>query len=166
MGHMDGLNALPKWDRSNPKTYSYDPATYSAADYADFKQARLDAQAKQEKQTAALSKKISKDNQKALDDFVKDQKQKLSDKEGGVDRDQIEQWAKSGKRMYADVASDCFAELSWKADPDDPTTGTAHAEFVKRNPDGGYDYEDIDLDTWLAWCSDSLGEFFNAAIRE
>jgi len=80
-------------------------------------------------------------------------------------RDQVEQWAKSGHRLYADVPSECFAELSWKADPDgDGTDGTVHAEFNKRNPNGGYDY-DVDLDTFMAWTSDSLGEFFNAEIR-
>jgi|SRR5580704_17848100 hypothetical protein len=71
--------------------------------------------------------------------------------------DEIKAAVKSGKRLYANIPSTCFDELSWHK-------GIAHAEFAYRNPDGGYDYE-CDLETFLEWCSDSLGEFFNAEIR-
>jgi hypothetical protein len=79
-------------------------------------------------------------------------------------RDQIKTAVKSGKTLYADAASDCFSDLSWRPDPDDPTTGTAIANFNKRNGAGDWEY-DVDLDDFLDWTSGSLGEFFNYEIR-
>jgi len=148
--HMKGLLNLPK--------FNYDPKNYDPAAYAAFKQTQLAAQTTRQAQTAARSKALQKEIEKTLSDA---RKGAMQSGKKAMSRDEVTKAAKSGKRLYADVPSDCFDELSWSS----KDGGTAHAEFAKRNPDGGYDY-DCDLDTFLAWCSDSLGEFFNAEIRE
>jgi hypothetical protein len=163
--HMDGINALPRWDPSNPTKYSYDPKNYNAADYEAFKQARLAFGQQQMKATAERNKQIFKDVNKAIKDKFNAEKKKLASGQKRLTLDEIKSAAKAGKTIHADAASECFYSLSWRADPDgDGTDGVAHAEFNKRNPNGGYDY-DVDLDTFLEWASDSLGEFFNAEIR-
>lgn len=161
--HMAGINALPRWDPNAPTKYNYDSSNYDPQDYAKFKQARQAYGAEQIKTQAARSKQLMKEINNSIKDKFTEEKKKLS---GGknLTRADVNAAAKSGKTIYANVASECFESLSWRADKDDPTMGTAHAEFNKRNPDGGYDY-DVDLDTFLEWCSDSLGEFFNAEIR-
>jgi hypothetical protein len=155
--HMAGINGLPKWDRSNPTSYSYDPTNYDASDYAEFKQARIDAQKEQLKASAARNKQIMKDASQAIQDTLTGEKKKLASGQKRLSLDEIKAAGRAGKTIYADAASDCFYSLSWK-------DGVAHAEFNKRNPDGGYDY-DVDLDTFLDWTTGSLGEFFNYEIR-
>jgi hypothetical protein len=69
---------------------------------------------------------------------------------------EIQAGVKAGKRLYANVPSTCFEELSWHKD-------VATATFWRG---GSITYEyDCDLDTFLSWCSGSLGEFFDAEIR-
>jgi hypothetical protein len=165
MGHMDGINALPRWDPSNPTKYNYDPKNYNAADYAAFKQARQTFGEQQIKATAERNKQIMRDVNKTIKDKFNEEKKKLASGQKQLTRGQIKSAVKAGKTIYADVASECFASLSFRADPDgDGQDGTAHAVFNKRDPGDGYDY-DIDLDTFLEWASDSLGQFFNAEIR-
>ena len=140
--HMDGINALPKWDRNNPTSYSYDPANYNAADYAAFKQARMDLRAKQ---FANAKAKLAQTLDKANKDFEK-----------MVERDQAKAAGK-GATLHADLPSSVFASLSWK-------DGVATAEFFR----GGaitYDYE-MEKDDFLDWAlSDSLGKYFNEEVR-
>jgi hypothetical protein len=153
---MDGINALPRWDPSNPTKYAYDAKNYNAADYEAFKQARLAFTQQRTNAAAERNKQVMKEANQAIKDKLKEEKQKGSGQKR-LSLDQIKTAAKAGKTIWADAASECFAELSWR-------NGIAHAEFNKRNPDGGYDYE-VDLETFLEWASDSLGEFFNAEIR-
>jgi hypothetical protein len=163
--HMAGINALPRWDPSNPTKYSYDPKNYNPADYQAFKEARQKFGQQQIKATAERNKQIMRDVNKTIKDKFNEEKKKLASGQKRLTLDQIKKAARGGKRIFADAASECFAELSWRADPDgDGTDGTAHAVFNKRDSGGGYDY-DVDLDTFLDWCSDSLGQFFNAEIR-
>jgi hypothetical protein len=128
--HMQGIDsAVPKWDRSNPTKYSYDPMNYSASDYAEFSQARLDAQTKQQKKTAADAKRIAKENEKWLNDFLNKEAKKLQTNKDKVDRDQVEAWVKAGYTLYADIPSSCFEELKFIPDKDDPSTGTMVGTF-------------------------------------
>ena len=164
--HMDGINALPRWDPSNPTKYNYDQFNYDPADYLAFKNARQAFGQQQLKSALTRSQQIIKDANKVISDKTKSEKQKLASGQQRLTLDQIKAFGKAGKTIYADAASECFESLSWRADPDgDGTDGTAHAVFNKRDPGGGYDY-DVDLDTFLEWTSDSLGEFFNAEIRD
>jgi hypothetical protein len=102
---------------------------------------------------------------KTINDKFNAEKKKLASGKKQLTLGEIRTAAKRGKTIYADAASECFYSLSWRADSDgDGTDGTAHAVFNKRDPGDGYDY-DVDLDTFLDWTSDSLGEFFNAEIR-
>jgi hypothetical protein len=113
----------------------------------------------------SLAKQLTRDVSQTVNDKRNEEKKKLTSGQKRLTRDEIKKAVKSGKTIWADSASDCFYSLSWSPDPDgDGTEGTVHAEFNKRNPNGGYDY-DVDLDTFLDWASDSLGEFFNAEIR-
>jgi hypothetical protein len=163
--HMAGINALPKWDPSNPTTYSYDSANYNAADYAKFKEARQAFGQQQLKAATERNKQIMKDASKAIKDKFNEEKKKLASGQKRLSLAQIKAAVKAGKTIYADAASECFYSLSFRADRDgDGEDGTAHAVFNKRDPGDGYDY-DVDLDTFLSWSSDSLGEFFNAEIR-
>jgi hypothetical protein len=155
--HMDGINALPRWNPSNPTTYNYSPTNYNAADYAAFKEARLAFTQQRTNAAAERYKQVMKEASQAIKNKFNEEKKKLASGKKRLTLDQIKTAAKAGKTIYADAASECFSELSWR-------DGIAHAEFNKRNPDGGYDYE-VDLDTFLEWASDSLGEFFNAEIR-
>jgi hypothetical protein len=151
--HMRGILNLPK--------FNYDPTNYDPAAYAAFKQTQATAQTAYQKEQAARSKQIAKDNNKWLKEFLgKEVKKAAAKGKKAMSRDEVTKAAKAGKRLYADEASECFDELSFKQGEG------VHAEFAKRNPAGGYDYPDVDLETFLAWCSDSLGEFFNAEIRE
>jgi len=154
---MAGVDSLPRWDPSNPTKYSYDPKNYNRADYEAFKQARLALGKQQQKAAEARTKQILKEANKVINEKFGAEKQKLTSGQKRLSLDEIRSAAKRGKTIYADAASECFESLSWRK-------GIAHAEFNKRNPNGGYDYE-IDLDTFLEWASDSLGEFFNAEIR-
>jgi hypothetical protein len=73
----------------------------------------------------------------------------------GVPRREIDGPAKAGKTLVATNESDCFDSLTWR-------NGIATATFAK---DGSvYEY-DVDLDAFIEWCGDSLGEYFNAEIR-
>jgi hypothetical protein len=163
--HMAGINALPRWDPTNPTTYNYDWRNYDAADYAKFKEARQASGQQQLKAAVARNKQIMKDVSKTINDKFTEEKKKLASGQKKLTLGEIKKAAKAGKHIYADAASECFYSLSWHADPDgDGTDGTAHAVFNKRDPGDGYDY-DVDLDTFLDWASDSLGEFFNAEIR-
>jgi hypothetical protein len=164
--HMAGMNSLPRWDPSNPTAYRYDAANYNAADYAKFKEARQAFGQQQMKATAERNKQIFKDVNKTIKDKFNEEKKKLTSGQKQLTRGEIKSAVKAGKKIYADRASECFYSLSWRADPDgDGTDGTAHAVFNHRDPGDGYDY-DIDLDTFLDWASDSLGQFFNAEIRD
>lgn len=154
--HMDGINSLPRWDPSNPTKYNYDPSNYSAADYAEFKQAQLAAQTKQQAATRARSKQIMKEVNKAIADQLKE------GRNGGKNASlaEVKAAAKAGKRLYANVPSDCFEELSWVADKDDPTTGTVTGTFYHG---GALTYSGpLDLDDFIDACSGSLGEWYNA----
>jgi ABC-type uncharacterized transport system substrate-binding protein len=150
--HMDGINALPRWDPSNPTKYSYDPTNYNAADYEAFKQARLAFGQQQMKATAARNEKIFKEANKVLRDAINNELKKQ-----GPTRGEIQKAAKAGKRLIANTPSSCFASLEWHK-------GIATAEFYR----GGqivYDYP-MSLDEFLDWAQDdSLGEYFNAEIR-
>jgi hypothetical protein len=66
---------------------------------------------------------------------------------------------KLGKKqsVVADVDSTCFEDLRWR-------NGIATATFY-RGGDIVYDYP-ISLSEFLDWCSGSLGEYFNAEVRE
>jgi hypothetical protein len=113
----------------------------------------------------SLSQQISRDVNKTINDKRNEEKKKLASGQKRLTRDEIKTAVKSGKTIWADAASDCFYSLSWRPDPDgDGTEGTAHAVFNKRDSGEGYDY-DVDIDTFLDWASDSLGQFFNAEIR-
>ena len=163
--HMDGINALPRWDPSNPTKYNYDPTNYNAADYAAFKEARQAFGQQQLKAATERNKQIMKGVNKTVKGKINEEKKKLASGQKRLSLAQIKSAARAGKTIYADAASECFFSLSWRADPDgDGTDGTAHAVFNMRDPGDGYDY-DVDLDTFLDWTSDSLGEFFNAEIR-
>jgi hypothetical protein len=57
--------------------------------------------------------------------------------------------------LHANVPSTCFSDLSWKA-------GIATGVFAR----DGSEYEwPCDRETFIEWCGDSLGQFFNAEIR-
>jgi hypothetical protein len=113
----------------------------------------------------SLSNQIMRDVNKTINDKRNEEKRKLTSGQKRLTRDEIKTAVKAGKKIYADAASDCFYSLSWRADPNgDGTEGTAHAVFNKRDSGEGYDY-DVDIDTFLDWASDSLGQFFNAEIR-
>jgi hypothetical protein len=151
--HMSGILALPRWDPANPTAYRYDPANYNAADYAAFKAARQAFGQQQLKTAQARSKEVAKEANKAIKQTISDEQKKQ-----GPTRSEIQKAAKAGKTLYANTPSTCFASLSWRK-------GVATAEFYR----GGaivYDYE-MSLDEFLDWAQDeSLGEFFNAEIRD
>lgn len=151
--HMAGINALPKWDPAKPTKYAYDPTNYNAADYATFKQARLDYQQQQQKLSAARNKQVMKDANKAIKDTISDQLKKQ-----GPSRAELNTAAKAGKQLNANTPSTCFASLSWRK-------GVATAEFYHGSAIT-YDYE-MSLDEFLDWAQDdSLGQYFNAEIRD
>ena len=75
--HMAGINALPRWDPSNPTKYAYDPKNYNAADYEAFKQARQTFGQQQMKATAERNKQIMKDVNKTIKDKFNEEKKKL-----------------------------------------------------------------------------------------
>jgi len=154
--HMDGINALPKWDRSNPTTYSYDPANYSAADYAEFKQARLDAQTKRQAAAKARSKEVMKEVNQAIKDKLKEAKQGT---QKAVSRDQVKQWAKAGHTLYAAIPSSCFEELKFVPNKDDPETGEIVGTFYHG---GSLTYSGpADLEDFMdAVAGGSLGEAY------
>lgn len=159
--HMAGINNLPRWDASNPTTYRYDPKNYNAADYAQFKQARLDQQTKQQAATRARSKQIAKEVNQTIKDAIKGGKKEANNKKG-ASRDQIKQWAKAGHVLYADVPSDCFQELKFIPDKDDPSTGEVVGTFWHG---GSLTYSGpLDLDEFLDATSGSLGEWYNATL--
>jgi hypothetical protein len=147
--HMDGINKLPRWDPSNPTKYNYDPTNYDAADYAKFKQARIDAQAKQQKATVNRSQQIIKEANKVIKDAINERL-----KNQGPSRDVFNAAAKAHKQLNANTPSTCFASLSWR-------DGIVAGEFYR----GGsvvYDGE-MTLDEFLDFAqSDSLGEWYNA----
>jgi hypothetical protein len=143
--HMKGINALPRWDPSNPTRYSYDPKNYNAADYATFKQARLDALEKKyptaQRQNpfgreSKLNRTLDRDLQKRINQAV------------------AKRAPKHATLNASGVDSACLESLTWK-------DGVAHATFIKRDPGGGYFY-DMDRDTFIEWVnSGSLGRWGN-----
>jgi hypothetical protein len=98
-----------------------------------------------------------KEVNQAIKDKLKGAKQPTNKE--GVDQEQIEQWAKSGKRLYADVPSDCFESLSWVADKDgDGTTGVVTGTFFHG---GSLTYSGpLDLDDFIDASGGSLGEWY------
>lgn len=152
--HLDGINSLPRWDPNNPTKYAYDWRNYDASDYAAFKQARLDAEAKRAAAAKARSKEVLKEANKAIRDKIKETKH------GGKNASlaEVKSAAKAGKRLYANVDSTCFDELSWVADKDgDGTTGTITGWF--HHSPGPYSGP-CDLDEFIDACSGSLGEAY------
>ena len=155
--HMDGLNSLPRWDPSNPTTYSYNPQNYNPSDYAAFKEARQAFGKQQSKATAERNKQIFKEANKAINDKLKEE---LQPKTKAASRNQVKEWAKAGHTLYADIPSSCFEELKFIPDKDDPTTGTVVGTFYRG---GAITYDGpLDLDDFLdATSGDSLGEWYN-----
>ena len=153
---MAGINALPRWDPSNPTTYRYDWKHYDPADYAAFKEARLAHNQKAMAEARARSKEVMKEVNRAIKEKLKEAKQL---NKNGASREQIEQWAKAGKRLYADVPSSCFEQLSWRADPDgDGTEGTVTGTFYHG---GALTYSGpLSLDEFMEATSGSLGEWY------
>ena len=169
--HMKGINSLPSVQEYNSavararatSTRSWEEAR---ARGAQIEALRLKAMADKNLldpsrsvfgPKGSLSKSINEQTRDVVNDKRKEEQEKLASGKKRPTLDQIKTAAKAGKTIWADAASECFSELYYR-------NGIVHAEFNKRNPDGGYDYE-VDLDTFLEWASDSLGEFFNAEIR-
>ena len=57
--------------------------------------------------------------------------------------------------LTADVPSQCFELLQWR-------DGIATGVFARNGAEYSWP---CDRDTFIDWCSDSLGQFFNAEIR-
>lgn len=178
--HMAGINALPRWDRSNPTTYSYDPSNYDRNDYAAFKQARMQREletnpymqnltAKQKQDYLdgkpvklgdpfkELNKKLNREINQAIQEKVNEALGK--GKHGGKiakTKSEVRKAAAAGETLYANVDSTCFSELSW-------TDGVATGTFWGPKA-GTWDWP-CDLETFIEWTSGSLGEFFNDEIR-
>jgi hypothetical protein len=155
--HMAGLNALPKWDRANPTTYSYDWKNYDPADYAAFKAAK---QSRQDRNIGRPARQQA--IQKRISDALKKNYAKRQEGKPQPTREQINEAAKAGKPLRADLPSTCFASLTFKQDKDG--NGTVFAEFYRG---GAINYEyPMELDDFLDWAgSESLGVFFNAEVR-
>jgi hypothetical protein len=149
--HMDGINALPRWDPSNPTKYSYDPTNYNAADYQAFKEARLAFGKQQMKATAERNKQIMRDANKAIKDKINSELKKQ-----GPTRGEIMKAAKAGKTLHANTPSVCFASVEW-------TDGICTMEFAR---DGYVLDEPMDILDFLDFAqAPSLGQFYNAEIR-
>jgi hypothetical protein len=172
--HMAGINALPRWDRSNPTTYNYDPSVpYDRSDYAAFKRARME----RELQTNPyLQNLTAKQRQDFLDgkkvprggDVFKQLNRELgnlnkqinknihaSEDKGkkGPSLSGVKKAAKAGQTLYASAPSTCFSEASW-------TEGVASLTFANKTQ-GTWDIE-MTLSEWIDFCTGSLGQNFNA----
>ena len=156
--HSAGIDALPRWDRANPVAYNYDPNSYSASDYAEFKKARLEYTQKQKAAADKSLKKTLSDFQKFLNNEVKNAgsgNSKSKSEKQAPTRKQLREAVAAGKILSADTPSTCFASLTYE-------DGVAVAEFYHG---GTYEYE-MSLDDFIEWAqADSLGQFFNAEIR-
>ena len=64
-----------------------------------------------------------RDVNKTVKDKFNEEKKKLASGQKQLTRGEIKKAAKAGKRLFADVASTCFDELSWKAYEDGDGTG-------------------------------------------
>jgi hypothetical protein len=147
--HMKGIDSLPKWNPANPTTYAYDPKHYDAADYAKFKAARLAAQNKQQKATAARSKQLTLELNKIMKDTIRDELKKRP----GVTREQVKEQANKGKMLMADTPSECFESVFFQ-------DGTCTCVFAR----DGYVWEtEMEVDEFLDLfgTGDSLGVAWN-----
>lgn len=155
--HMDGINSLPRWDPSNPTTYNYDWRTYDRADYAKFKQARLDFIAKRDAGKPSLEQAMKNLNQTIKQTIGDKLAEEMGEKKKKPNLSEIRKAAKEGKMLSASLPSTCFSELTWQ---DGIATGT----FINKTA-GDWSWE-CDLETFIEWVqSGSLGEFFNEEIR-
>ena len=142
--HMAGIDSLPKWDPSNLAAgYRYVPGSYDPADYQQFKQARLAAQAKQKQPTNAdLSKSLSKQISQAIASKAPQVRKKRHS--GDLDADTSD--------------SMCFDDLFYSA-----SDGGVWASFI--GPTAGYWFYPLTRAEAETWFSDDLGRYFNDAIR-
>jgi hypothetical protein len=163
--HLDGINSLvPRWDPSNPTKYNYDPKNYNAADYAQFKEARAKFGQQQLKDERASLRETTKNLNKTINDFLKDEFKKQNEsesKKNQLTRGQIKAAVAAGKTIWIDRPSTCFESVGFQKD------SGAIATFW-RGGDLTYTYPDVGIDEFLdGWASaSSLGGFFNAEIRD
>jgi hypothetical protein len=143
--HNSGINALPRWDAANPKSYSYDPKNYDRQDYARFKEARAVADKARVAKSQAALKAVMRDA-------------------GRVVPDKIAQLTGKRRRtgvLTVDTPSTCFASIEWEPYDDDPENGIATGEFFRG---GALVYSgEMSRDEFEAWAEDpSPGGFYNA----
>src|ERR1700761_4447721 len=103
---MKGIDSLPKWDRANPTTYAYDWRNYDPADYAAFKAAK---QSRQDRNIGRPARQQA--IQKRISDVLKKNYAKRQEGKPQPTREQINEAAKAGKTLRADLPSTCFASL-------------------------------------------------------
>lgn len=158
---MDGINALPKWDPSNPLTYRYDPSNYDRADYAKFKQARLDFIKKRDTGKPSLEqamKNLNRTIKQTIGDKIAEQVG-LTKKQ--PTKSQMQKALANGGELHAVTPSDCFSDLYAIADDDGMVLVTA----VFANPTRGEWQYSMSLDDFLDWANDDLGVAFNEWVR-
>lgn len=153
--HMKGINALPKWDPSNPTKYTYDPANYDRTDYAKFKEARVahDKAARKEslKRLKAAQKQFAKDFRQAVMDKTKE-----AARIKGPTRTEIDNAVREGRTLVATIPSSCFSEVYYE-------DGVCTAVFAR---DGYVWEEEMPLDDFLDLVAGpSIGQTWNAEFR-
>lgn len=172
--HMAGINALPRWDRSNPTTYNYDPSVpYDRSDYAAFKRARMERELETNPYLQNLTAKQRQDfldgkpvPQQKVNPFTQLNRElgglsKQANKNVHANADkghkpklsEVRKAAKAGQTLFAATPSTCFSEVSW-------TAGVASLTFANKT-EGTWDIE-MSLDEFLDFTKGSMGQNFNA----
>jgi hypothetical protein len=143
--HMKGLNALPRWDPSDPTKYNYDPKNYDPNDYAKFKQARAERDQQRQVKDKAVMKKALQNAAQAIHD-------KANEIQGKPKRPRPVEWAGD---------SECFADLEYSA-----ADGGVWATFNRGGQTPApyfYPMSKAEARDWFD--DDSVGAYFNDAVR-